>query len=241
MEKLLSLLRLGKKHKTTKPHAAGLIVPCRERAPSRSFLLWVLGTTAASRICHLRCRYRDSMLCNILEILRYRNPDVKTFKCKCGVPLHARCFDRRPALYISLKQLTSSVLCQPPPNTAPPTQKKKKSWIALAYITQLCAHQSVRAVFMFAPRCFSWRSCSKGGSGNGKGEVLVSKHAQAPAYLRCLAGIIVTAHFKHSHTHTDADLPAHAQQKQRNSSLIVKQNAAAREHYTWTDWQGGLG
>lgn len=101
------------------------------------------------------------MLCNILEILRYRNPDVETFKCKCGVLQHASCFDSRPALYISLKHLTSSVLCQPPPNTPPP-KKKKPSWIALAYITQLRAHQSVRAVFMFAPRCFSWRSRSKG-------------------------------------------------------------------------------
>ena len=169
MEKLLSLLRLGKKHKTTKPHAAGLIVPCRERAPSRSFLLWVLGTTAASRICHLRCRYRDSMLCNILEILRYRNPDVKTFKCKCGVPLHARCFDRRPALYISLKQLTSSVLCQPPPNTAPPTQKKKKKLNSTGlYNTALCSSICTRRVYV-RPSLFFLEILFQGGKRQWKG------------------------------------------------------------------------
>ena len=56
-----------------------------------------------------------------------------------------------------------NVKCVVPTSTKhPPPQKKKPSWIALAYITQLHAHQSVRALFMFAPRCFSWRSRSKG-------------------------------------------------------------------------------
>lgn len=85
---------------------------------------------------------------------------------------------------------TSSVLCQPP-NTPP-------SWIALAYITWLHTHQSVRPVFTFASCCFSWRSRSKGSS-NGKGEALVSKQAQTPAYLKCLAGFIITVHCKHTH------------------------------------------
>lgn len=111
--------------------------------------------------------------------------------CKCGVLQHARCFDSGPVLYISLKHLHQ--VCCANFQTLPP------SWIALAYITLLHTHQSVHPVFTFAPLCFSWSSHSKG-SGNGKGEVLVCKHTQTPAYLRCLAGIIIMFQCKHTHS-----------------------------------------
>lgn len=65
----------------------------------------VLHATTAMHICHCCAGYQVSVLCNILEILRYREPIANTFKCKCSVLQHARCFDSRPPLYISLKHL----------------------------------------------------------------------------------------------------------------------------------------
>lgn len=42
---------------------------------------------------------------------------------------------------------------------------------------------------------------------NGKGEALVSKHTQTPAYLRCLAGMIITVHCKHTHALIYVQMP----------------------------------
>lgn len=168
------------------------------------------------------------MLCNILEILRYRNPDVETFKCKCGVLQHASCFDSRPALYISLKHLTSSVLCQPPPNTPP--QKKKKTQLNSTglYNTASCSSICTRRVYV-RPSLFFLEIPFQGGSGNGKGEALVSKHAQAPAYLRCLAGIIIAAHCKHTHTHTETLISLHMLNKSRGTPASLSNKM--RQHW----------
>lgn len=94
---------------------AGLIVV---KEPAPLCVLLVRRATAAVHICHCCCCYQVSVLCNILEILCYRRPSVNTFKCKCSMLQHARCFDSRPVLYISLKhlhQVCCANLQTPPP------------------------------------------------------------------------------------------------------------------------------
>lgn len=106
--------------------------------------------------------------------------------------LECKCVETCPVFwqsdsFVHLSQaLPSIVLCQPP-NTPP-------SWIALAYITAIYAHQSVSHSVYVCPTFFL--------------EVLFQeervRHLWAnmyttPAYLRCLAGLIITVHYKLIH------------------------------------------
>lgn len=70
---------------------------CNKRDSVPLCVLLVRNAIAVMHICH--CCYQVSVLCNILEVPP--PPHANT----CDLLQHARCFDSRPTLYISLKHL----------------------------------------------------------------------------------------------------------------------------------------
>lgn len=104
-----------------------------------------------------------------------------------------------------------------------PTSKHAQLNSSGWYNTKSHPSVSVLHVYIQPLTVFLWRSHSEV-SADGRGEVLVHKYAQTPAYLRCLVEVIFTVHCKHTHT----NLRVHPLQKPRNSCLIVfKQKMAA--------------
>lgn len=171
-------------------------------------------------ICHCCSCYQISVFCNTLEIVSYRNPmwthSGENAAC-CNMPgvlTVGRCSTSLSSTYIKCVVPTS----------------KHSPQLNSTGLYNRASHSSI-----CTPRVYVCPSLFfLGGPGNGKGEALVSKHVQTPAYLRCLAGFIITIHCKHTHR---TDPRAQAQQKLRNSRLVVcKQNVAARKHYM--DWLG---
>lgn len=122
-----------------------------------------------------------------LKYYYYTIPTVSTFKCKCGMLQHARCFDSRPALYISLKDLHE--VCCAILQTLP-LQLNSSGLCNSASHSSICTSP----VFMLGSSVFLGSPISSG-SGSGKSELLVTKRA----YLRCLAGTVITVHCKHTH------------------------------------------
>lgn len=123
-----------------------------------------------------------------------------------------------------------NVKCVVPTSTKHPPPKKKKTQLNSTglYNTASCSSICTRRVYV-RPSLFFLEIPFQGGSGNGKGEALVSKHAQAPAYLRCLAGIIIAAHCKHTHTHTETLISLHMLNKSRGTPASLSNKM--RQHW----------